>query len=346
MLKKLMALFVITILLSSLGIKNANAATTFQAGQFPYKELQIQVMPEFDAPADWPKNTPAFLVGLYGTITNKSGKDYSGQITVPIPVNDKNFEINVVGEFSNNGNSETNRPYTIDKKNGTISWTPAKPIKNNAAYNYVIEYYTETIAGTNNKSFTYQYTSPASIGTLEVVFYAPMKATNIKLQPAAQYNTKSDYGEGLYYYDYTNVNPGKTLNYSFSYTKPGTTTSLSVINSMQPPKNSTQAGANGSSSTSNSTSKSKAPVLGVGAALVIGIAVIIAALLIFVGFKGKNSPSKSSSVSKSNKQNSNRPAVKRESDLAISEEKKELRKKLLNGKIDQETYEEEMKKLI
>jgi hypothetical protein len=346
MLKKMMALFVITTFFSSFVIKNAHAETAFQAEKFPYKALQIQVMPEFDAPADWPKDKPALLVGQYGTITNKSGADYSGKIEVQIPVNDKNFKANLVAEFPDQNKPEVQRPFDIDKQKETISWTPEKPIKNNATYQYVIEYYTDSINVADNKNFIYEFTNKSTIDTLDVVFYAPMKAKNIVIDPKAQSTSKSDYGEELYAYEYKDVKPGNNLKYTFSYTKPDNTTSLSVINKMQPPNDSTHSGTN--SKSTSTTDNSKQPIIGVGGASVIGASIIAAGFLVFFGLRGNRRNSKHSSVptKKSNKKQSGKAVEKKESKLAISEEKKELRKKLLNGKIDQETYEEEMKKLI
>ncbi len=347
MLKKMMALFVITTFLSSFVIKNANAETAFQAEEFPYKTMQIQVMPEFDTPADWPKDTPALLVGQYGTITNNSGADYSGKIEVPIPVNDKNFEANLVAEFPDPNKPEVQRPYDIDKQKGTISWTPEKPIKNNETYQYVIEYYTNNINVADNKNFTYEFTNQSKIDTLDVVFYAPMKAKNIVIDPKAQSTSKSDYGEELYAYEYKDVKPGNALKYTFSYTKKDNTTSLSVINKMQPPNDSTHSGVSNNNS-SSTTANSKQPIIGIGGASIIGASIIAAALFIFFGLRGgrRNTHSSTVSVNKSKKKQPGKANAKKESKLAISEEKKELRKKLLNGKIDQETYEEEMKKLI
>jgi hypothetical protein len=346
MLKKIMAFFVITTFLSSFVMKNANAETTFQAEKFPYKTMQIQVMPEFDTPADWPKDTPALLVGQYGTITNNSGADYSGKIEVSIPVNDKNFEANLVAEFPDQNKPEVQRPYDIDKQKGTISWTPEKPIKNNETYQYVIEYYTNTINVADTKKFTYGFTNKSKIDALNVVFYAPMNAKNIAIDPKAQTTSKSDYGEELYVFEYKDVKPGNNLNYTFSYTKPDNTTSLSVINKMQPPNDSNHSGTN--SNSTSSTDNGKQPIIGIGGASVIGASILAAGLFVFFGLKGnrRNSKASSSVVNKSAKKKSGKMDVKKESKLAVSEEKKELRKKLLNGKIDQETYEEEMKKLI
>jgi hypothetical protein len=343
--KKLLALFVITTFLSSFVIKNANAEAPFQAEKFPYQDMQLQVMPEFDYPADWPKDTPSVLVGQYGTFTNKSGQDYSGNIEIPVPAKDKNFEVNLVAEFPDVNKSEVQRPYEVNKDKGTITWKPGKAIKNGDTYRYVIEYYINSINVSDQKSFNYQFTNQADIKTLDVVFYAPMNAKNIALEPKAQSTSKSDYKEDLYYYEYKNVKPGNTLNYSFTYTKKDNVSSLSVINKEQPPNDSTHSGVNGTTTTS-STDKSKQPIIGIGGASIIGIAIILAGLLIFFSLRGRIPKASSLTSNKSTKNQPGKPTSKKIDKLANSEEKKELRKKLLNGKIDQETYEEEMKKLI
>jgi hypothetical protein len=343
--KKLLALFVITTFLSSFVIKNANAETPFQAEKFPYQDMQIQVMPEFDYPADWPKDTPSLLVGQYGTFTNKSGQDYSGNIEIPVPAKDKNFKVNLVAEFPDVNKSEVQRPYELNQDKGTISWKPDKAIKSGDTYRYVIEYYTNSINVSDQKNFNYQFTNQADIGTLDVVFYAPMNAKNVALEPKAQSTSKSDYKEDLYYYQYKNVKPGNTLNYSFTYTKKDNASSLSVINKEQPPSDSTHSSVNGNTSTSN-TDKSKQPIIGIGGASIIGIAIILAGLFIFFGLRGRMPKASSLTSNKSTKNQPSKPTSKKIDKLANGEEKKELRKKLLNGKIDQETYEEEMKKLI
>lgn len=350
MLKKLVALFVTSTFLSSLLFTTAHAETPFQAEKFPYQQMQIQVMPEFDYPEGWPKNTPSLLVGIYGTITNKSGHDYSGNIEIPVPTNEKNFVANLVAEFPDVNKSEVQRPYDIDKTRGVISWKPQKPIKNNATYRYVIEYYTNSITGKDQKAFTYQFKSPADIKTLDVIFYEPMNAKNMKLLPKPQSTAKSDYGEALSYYEYKNVKKGNGIKYSFSYQKPNTDSTMSIINKQQPPNDANHSGLknNSSSKTGSGTTAASRPIIGIGGATIIGIAIIIAGLLVFFGIKGNNRPvpSKGNSSHRPNHKQAKQPASNKGNKLANTEAKKELRKKLLNGKIDQETYEEEMKKLI
>jgi len=346
--KKVMALFVMVIFFTGIIIPKASAETTFQAEKFPYQSMQVQVMPEFDYPEDWSsREVPSMLVGLYGTITNKTGQDYDGKIEVSVPADAKGFEANLVAEFPEENKPEVQRPFDVDKKNGVISWKPGKTIKNNATYKYVIEYYSKTIDVKDKKSFTYQFKSNSSIDQLDVTFYAPMNAKNIQIEPAAQENSKSDYGEELYFYQYTNVKAGEPLDYSFSYTKEGTESSMEAISKQQSKED--QSSSNGTATDqvvkSSGKSDSSQPIIGVGGASIIAIAIVILGVLIYLGLRGNSRLSRRGPKQRKGQQK--RPiSTKNNNKIVINEAKKELRKKLLTGKIDQETYEEEMKKLI
>jgi len=350
--KKLIAFIVLTACLSSLIIPAANAEAVFNPEKFPYSEMQIQIMPEFDYPENWPENTPSLLIGKYGTFTNKSGQDFDGKIEVAIPANENGFEPYLVAEFPEDNKPEVQRPFDVDKEKGIISWKPSQTLKNNETYRFVVEYYTSSIDIKEHRSFTYEYTTPADVETLDIIFYAPMGAKEISLDPVAPNNTKSDYGEELFYYQYKDVKAGENYQYSFSYQKDGFESTLDAINKQQPPNDENHTGVNGTSATDqinnggDSGGSSNRPIIGIGGASVIGISLIIAAAFVYFGLKGRSqSPSKPSSRKVSH-QPTNKTTVKKENKAVDLDEKKELRKKLLTGKIDQETYDEEMKKLI
>lgn len=347
--KKWMALFVIASFLSSLFIPKANAETAYQAEKFPIKEMQVQVMPEFDYPENWgTRDVLSLLVGQYGTITNKSGQDYEGKIEIPVPANDKGFEAVLVAEFPEENKPEVQRPFDVDKEKGIISWKPAKPLKNNETYKYVIEYYSRTIDVKDKKRFTYELVNNADIEQLDVIFYAPMNASDIQLEPKAQDNSKNEYGEELYYSQYKNVKAGENLTYSFSYKKDGTESTMEAINKQQPPNDENHSGVTATDQVkSGGGNNTKQPIIGVGGASIIGIALIIAGLFVYLGLKANTQSShKAAKGTKHNKQQPKKPTEKKVNKGSNAEEKKELRKKLLTGKIDQEMYDEEMKKLL
>ncbi|MBV7507440.1 hypothetical protein KW850_19555 [Bacillus sp. sid0103] len=346
---KWLALFVIVSFFMNFIIPKASAETTFQAEKFPFKEMQVQVMPEFDYPEGWSREIPSLLVGQYGTITNKSGQDYNGKIEIPVPTMDKGFEAFLVAEFPEKDKPEVQRPYDVDKENGIITWKPAKAIKNNETYEFVIEYYTKSIDVKGNKSFLYEFKNKADIELLDVIFYAPMDANEIKMEPKADNNSKNEYGEELYYYQYKNVKANAGLKYSFTYKKDGTESTMEAINKQQPPNDENHSGLTATDQVVKSggtSDPSKRPIIGVGGASIIGAAIIIAGLFVFLGLRGNSRLGVKGA--KQTKKQPKKPlqTAKEDNKIAISEEKKELRKKLLMEKIDQEMYEEEMKKLI
>jgi hypothetical protein len=344
---KLLALFVIASFLASFITPKASAETVFQADKFPFKEMQVQVMPEFDYPEDWSKDIPSLLIGQYGTITNKSGQDYDGKIEIPVPAKEKGFKAFLVAEFPEENKPEVQRPYDVDQEKGIITWKPAKAIKNNETYQFVIEYYTQSIVVNDKKSFTYELLNNAKIDLLDVVFYAPMNAKEIVLEPKTENNEKSEYGEELYYYQYKDVKVGDGLKYSFSYVKDGTESTLEAINKKQVPNDKDHEGVSATDQVKKGGSgNSNSPIIGVGGALIIGISLIIAGLFVYLGLKGNSQ--RTTKVTQQNKQQAKKQpqTAKKQNNSANIDEKKELRKKLLTGKIGQEMYDEEMKKLI
>jgi hypothetical protein len=350
--KKFLALFVIMSFSASFIIPSASAETAFQPEKFPYTDMQIQIMPEFDYPENWPKDTPSLLIGQYGTFTNKSGQDFDGKIEIEVPANENGFQAYLVAEFPEDNKPEVQRPFDVDKDKGVITWKPSKPIKKDETYRFVVEYYTSTVEVKDNRSFTFEYSNQAEIGTFDVIFYAPMEAKEITLEPKAPNNTKSEYGEELFYYQYKDVKIGETYNYSFSYQKDGFKSTLDAINEKQPPNDENHETVNGTATdqlaggTSGSGgSGGDRPLIGIGGAVVIGIAIIIAGVFVYLGLKGKSQSAPKASGSKG-VTNQPKKQVKKESKSISVDDKKELRKKLLTGKIDQETYDEEMKKLI
>lgn len=348
--KKLFALFVITSFLSSFIIPNAYAETIFLPEKFPYTEMQIQVMPEFDYPEGWAKDTPSLLVGQYGTFTNKSGQDFDGKVEITVPASEKGFQAYLVAEFPEDDQPEVQRPFDIDTEKGIISWKPSKAIKNNETYRFVVEYYTSAVEVNDKRSFTYEYSNPTEIGTLDVIFYAPMEASEITLEPKAPNNTQSEYGEELFYYQYKDVKVGESYKYTFSYQKDDFKSTLEAINEKQPPNDENHASVNGTAtdqiSGGSGESGGDTPLIGMGGAIVIGIAIIIAGVFVYLGLKGKSQSAPKASNSKATNHHPKKHPGKKEINSISVDDKKELRKKLLNGKIDQETYDEEMKKLI
>ncbi|MGJ7921328.1 hypothetical protein [Neobacillus sp. LXY-4] len=355
MLKKLAAVVAIWVLFANFALPNVKAAESFPVDQFPYKEMQIQVMPEFDYPEKWPEDQPSLLVGYYGTFTNKTGKDFNGEIEFPAPVNDKNFEVYLVAEFPSDDEPEIQRPFEVNKDKGVVTWKPSKAIKNDKTYRFVIEYYTNPFEVTDSKKFTFNYVNPVETEKLDIIMYSPVKAEDFKIDPAAANTSESEYGEKLYYYQYTNVKKNEPINLNVSYVKKDNKSTLSVLSEQAPPNDENHSGVSGDTATDqvlnnsgdNSKKTSDQPIIGIGGATVIGISIIIAGVFVFLGLKGNTRNSKPSGTSnkKTQKKTVAEKSAPKVTKKDSQDQKKKLRSLLVNGEIDEETYEREIKKL-
>lgn len=348
-----LASFVITILfLLNLAIPSANAAESFPTDNFPYKEMQIQVMPEFDYPEKWPEDQPSLLVGYYGTFTNKTGKDFTGEVEFPAPVNDKNFEVYLVAEFPNDTDPEVQRPFKVDKEKGVITWKPQEAIKKDKTYRFVVEFYTNPFEVKDTKTFSFNYANPADTEKLDIILYAPLESKDFKAEPAATSTTESDYGEKLHIYQYTNKKKGEAVNITANYVKKDNKSTLSVISEQSPPDDENHSGTTATEQVANNSKDSGAsseqPIIGMGGAIVIGISIIIFGVFVFLGLRGntrsfKQTGTKAKKVApkKSNLDKQPQKGMKKDS----TDHKKKLRSMLINGEIDEETYEKELEKL-
>ncbi|NMD71806.1 hypothetical protein HHO41_16025 [Bacillus sp. DNRA2] len=348
MLKRL-ASFVITALLIAAFIPSVSAAGDFPTEKFPYKEMQIQVMPEFDYPENWPKDQPSLLLGYYGTFTNNTGEDFTGEVEFKAPVNDKNFEIYLVAEFPNEKDPEVQRPFEINKDKGVVTWKPAEPIKKGKTYSFVVEFYTSDIQVTDTKKFTFNYVNPADTESLDIIVYAPLKSKDFKIEPTATSTTDSEYAEKLHVYQYTNKKQGEAVNITASYVKEDNTSTLKTVSEQNPPNDENHSGVNGQSATDQvlNNNKSDKPIIGTSGAIIIGISVIIAGVFVFLGLKGNRNNSKPSGPAskKAVKKPTRGKSVQKIDKKDLTDHKKKLRAKLINGEIDEETYEKEIEKL-
>ncbi|RHW41099.1 hypothetical protein D1B31_09150 [Neobacillus notoginsengisoli] len=352
MLKKLLSFLLIASFGFSLNASGASAEEKFMAEQFPYKEMQIQVMPEFDYPENWPKEEPSLLVGLYGTITNKTGEDYSGKVEIPVPTDEKNFQIYLVAEFPAADKPEVQRPFEVNKEQGTVSFTPEKPIKKDATYSFVVEYYSNPIevSEKTKKEFTYEYIAAAEIDTLDVIIYAPLKSTEIAMDPKPSSTQKSEYGEQIAFYQQKTAKIGDSFKYNVSYKKEGNASTLSMIDTTKKPNDENHNGTTATDQVTggdegNTSGTSDRPIIGAAGGVIIGVSIIIAGMFVFFGLRNKADKRKNPAPGK--KAASGKQADKKQKKTGSNaEEIKELRKKLLSGKIDQEAYDEQVKKLI
>ncbi|MDQ1001150.1 hypothetical protein QFZ28_001550 [Neobacillus niacini] len=110
------------------------------------EELSIKVMPEFSYhPNDFKKEKPPLLIGYQGTMRNLTEQPQKGKIELPLPMEETNFRIGYVADYSSDLSKVYEIEYIIDQKKGTISWTTSEEIQPNDVYKFVVEFYTDSI---------------------------------------------------------------------------------------------------------------------------------------------------------------------------------------------------------
>ena len=183
------------------------------------EELSIKVMPEFAYhPNDVNKEHPPLLIGYQGTMRNLSEQPQKGQIELPLPMEDKNFRIGYVADYSSDLSKVFEIEYIIDQEKGTISWTTSEEIQPNGVYKFVVEFYTDTImVDKERKTLSCQFKSFADIGLINISFIQPLKAKKVVLTPAPEEKKTHAAEEGVYSYFFQGVKAGEEKRFTLTY---------------------------------------------------------------------------------------------------------------------------------
>lgn len=195
------------------------------------EELSIKVMPELAYhPNDVKKETPSLLIGYQGSMRNLSEQPQKGQIELHLPMEEKNFRIGYVADYSSDLSKVYELEYIIDQENGTISWTTSEEIQPNEVYKLVIEFYTDNIAVENEKkSVAYQFKSYTDIGLVNISFIQPLKAKKVVLNPAPEEKTSHGDEEGVYSYFFQGMKAGEEKSFTLTYERTETKSTVELM---------------------------------------------------------------------------------------------------------------------
>ncbi|MCF6095155.1 hypothetical protein L1765_14420 [Microaerobacter geothermalis] len=286
------------------------------------KDITVQIMPENDVPQKWPADTPSVLIGYYATMVNDTGKDFKGPITFSVPTDAPNFVINMVCETEQ---GMLCQPYEINEKEKTVSFIPSRVIKPGEEFPVMVEFFTNPIQGDTTKTFSYTFSQQYKIPVLNVDIVKPLRADNFQVSPK-ETKTLDVNGEMYYKYYLNDVEPNQEFTYTVSYVKKDNLPTKKIKETVQ--MNET------SSAQPIPQSKNKNFSTGF---VIIAISILVFGFLLYLGLKNKQAVpvnGKDLKVQKSSK-----------SHASLEKEKKKLRKMLLDGKIDESTYQKMMKNL-
>ena len=282
------------------------------------EELTIQVMPEYSYHPKDKKKNPPLLVGYHGALKNNAEEAQKGEVVIPLPMNEKNFRIGFVADYSRDLTEMNEIQYELDKENRTISWETSEEIQPQEIYKFVIEYYTDSIKEKDGtKRLTYDFKNFADIGLLNLIFVEPLNAESFKLEPVSEQQQKNSYNMNMFLYQSQGMKPGDEKNISLEYKRAETRTTAEIMEDM----------AGDAKKAGTVKQNDEEMPLWLVITVVGSVTVFAAVLLIFTMKKRKVKP------------------VKRESSNDFEAKKSKLRAMLVEGSITEAEYNELIKKL-
>ncbi|MCE7792819.1 hypothetical protein K8O68_10370 [Salipaludibacillus sp. CUR1] len=295
-----------------------------------YKELVVQVMPQYAEPEGWEQGEPAVLVGQHGVLTNESDEEFEGEIRIAVPVNEPSFELSLVGYF-NEDNTVTDVDASLDEETGELVWSPGENLQEGDTYRYVIEYFFAPIAEGEHKQFSYSYELGLPAETFNLLFVEPYGAENFTLSEEPDRETEM-LGGPVHAFDSEPAEPGTSFDLEVSYDKEDTMTTLEALESQTPPDDDVHAQFRDDAAP-EAAGTGSSPLIDTESAVMISLSIIIAGIFVFFGLRsrGKTAPPPAHTKTRSK-------SKPEETDT------KALRQKLIRGEIDEETYRKERSK--
>jgi hypothetical protein len=197
------------------------------------EELTIQVMPEYSYHPKDKKKNPPLLVGYHGALKNNAEEAQKGQVVIPLPMDEKNFRIGFVADYSRDLTEMNEIQYELDKENGTISWETSEEIQPQEIYKFVIEYYTDSIKEKDGaKTLTYDFKNFTDTGLLNLIFVEPLNSESFKLEPASEQHQKNSYNMNMFLYQSQGMKPGEKKNISLEYKRADDRTTAEIMEAM------------------------------------------------------------------------------------------------------------------
>lgn len=323
-LKKVTFLTILYSLLITLGFIHWVSAET---KALHYKDLSIQVFPEFTKHPNPEIKEPSLLIGYHGTILNANEEIYNDKIVIPIPLNSPNFSLGYIGENAGNG-TMGDLEYMIDRDHETITITPGKPIGIGEEFKFVVEYYHTPIKQAGRKSFSYSFNADLDIERASIVIYKPLGAEDFKIDPNTNYQLLNDYGMELYIFEYSELKTGDELTFNIDYLKNDDITTLERFEQIHPPNDAIHAGLN---NTDNPSDDKQSLITG-SDAVMISISILILGMFIYFVQRNRAAHSQNDHQKELNQINKNK-------------EIKNLRRSYADGEIDENMYLEKLSQI-
>ncbi|MFZ5944069.1 MAG: hypothetical protein ACOYVD_08155 [Bacillota bacterium] len=269
------------------------------------KDLILHIMPEYD--------TSEVLVLYSLEFENVSNEQFMDEIRFGIPTGTRS---NIVIE---SGKKEHLQVRTeVEGDNTEMVWKPSEPIKPKSTYSVHLEYYYNSLPGTGEKSFEYILDPGLPLGQTQINIVQPLKSVDFTSRPASEFIQTNSRGFKVYQLTPGPLNKDEQFSLKISYTKTDPEPSIEAVN--------------GEVDTKGDRSSSLAILLPI---------FIIFVFLIVIAYKAltNGNMGKGKQRYKLDKNTNNKGKLNLEK-TQMAEEKRKLRKKLLDGEITAELYQE------
>lgn len=284
------------------------------------EELHLSIWPEY--------YTPDVVVSQASLLVNHSEETVSGEIWFQLP---KNVEPTTLIDFKENIYPRYFE--VIDKgDHQLVRYELSSPLEPGDQLPLLLEYRYPRFQEAGHRSIPVEFTSKYPVSQLTVEVKQPLRSTEFSLNPPTEDHSMDSDGFDVYRYTYSGVEAEKLLEFSINYYKEDNLPSLDAEPAEVPEQEAE------SSSISNTT-----------VAVIVLILLGIFGVVLFVAMR-KNPTAKE--AGKGRKQNQSKAQKKDGPDKKQGKEVKEpvdqrkkLRKMLLEGRIDEKTYEKLIKEL-
>ncbi len=316
MFKRILSVFLMVLITFSTQFTSVIQAADSKTATFPeplsLENVTLQIMPEYFTPPEFPTDKPTLLHGYFLEVKNNDTDPYSGPLEFQLPQKASDFKLTYVGEVI--AGETVVASYDFNEDTGILSISPTEPIESGQSQTFGIEFCTTEIKGDVAKSLAIDFVPPAPIKVLDVLFIAPVSATNIVTTPEAAANPPM---EGVESFKMTipDVQKGQKQSFKMSYDKEGDKTTEEMFlekQAVQP------------AGTPADTNQSE-----MSPYLVILVILFVFTMIVVLAILQRNRKLRG----KANKDSSQVAAP-------ISAELKQLRKQLLAGEIDETIYDE------
>jgi|GEM_PF-2704952 len=333
----------------------ALAPLAARAADAPLKlsQLEVQVMPEFVAPEDWPADTPCLLTGIYGLLVNTGTTAYDGEIAVPVQVA-PDLSIHLVAELSESQDPTTQLAYEL--KDNKVVWKPAQPLEPNQSYSFVVEYYSNPFALKDKEhAFDFQLQAAYDTDEAQLFVFKPNDTIGFELSAQGEPSFTSELGQDVYPFKLGVLQSGQQSKLSVKYLKDNMETVLAKHTRLAQ-QDQAAAAANGSQTgdaahadTGAGTAAVDTGPLGTTDAAagkpdaskdswIIGGAIVIFGLFVYLGLRSYRAPLAARTAAAAEADGQERQAARRE-------QIKALRRKLLADELTEEAYKAARQKL-